>query len=287
MSRPKVDAASKVAGGATGTAKALVKGVALVDLIAANGPQRVTDLAEAAGVPHPTVLRLLEVLIAHGILRTDQSGTYDLGPRLAIWGQRYLGGLDIRREAEDLMAEVSRRTRETTFLGVRDGDRVLYVAKADSPQAVRPAAVVGSTNPLHSTGIGKVLLAYADEHTVTGYLRGPLAARTPNTITDPRRLADELAITRDRGYAIDEVENEDGIRCVAVPVSDHTGAVIAALSVSAPAYRFSRDDLPAVALVARDAAAALSARMGSHGTAADTEPASRHDTSPRNQQEMT
>jgi DNA-binding IclR family transcriptional regulator len=256
---------SRVAQDATGGAKALVKGLALVELLAADGPRRLGDLASESGVPRPTVQRLLDVLVGHGILRTDASGSYDLGPQLARWGQRFLAGLDLRRESEDLMREVTVRTRETCFLGVCEGDRILYVAKADSPQPVRPAAVVGDTNPLHSTGIGKALLAYADEETVARYLRGPLAARTPNTLTDPERIRAELADIRRRGYAIDDVENEDGVRCVAAPIRDHAGQTIAAMSVAAPAYRFSLQDLPMVALEVGTAAATLSARMGYPG----------------------
>ncbi|WP_165959012.1 IclR family transcriptional regulator [Actinomadura sp. KC345] len=275
MSRLGMDGASKTApGAATGTAKALVKGVGLVDLIAAGGPQRLTDLAEASGIPRGTVVRLLEVLLDGEILRLDAAGQYDLGPRLAVWGQRFLDRLDLPGLSEDLMAGLSARTRETCFLGIVQDDQVLYVAKTDSPQAVRPAAVVGTVNPLHSTGIGKVLLAHADPGTQRRCMERPLVRKTPGTITDPEALAAELAATRDRGYAIDEIENEDGVRCVAVPVRDHTGRVVAALSVSAPAYRFPRENLPEVAELALAAAATLSGRLGHHTTAgpADARP---------------
>ncbi|MFB4317857.1 IclR family transcriptional regulator [Actinomadura sp. 21ATH] len=278
MSRLRMDDESKVAGtaAATGTAKALVKGMGLVDLIAADGPRRLTDLVEASGVPRGTVVRLLEVLLDAGILRTDAAGLYDLGPRLAVWGQRFLDRLDIRGLAQDLMAGLSAETRETCFLGIVQDDQVLYVAKIDSPQAVRPAAVVGTVNPLHCTGIGKVLLAHADERTRRRCLERPLVRKTPNTITDPDALAAELAATRDRGYAIDEIENEDGVRCVAVPVRDHTGQVAAALSVSAPAYRFPREGLPAVAELALAAAATLSERLG-HQPRTPADPTGSHE----------
>ncbi|MEU6038051.1 IclR family transcriptional regulator [Actinomadura sp. NPDC047616] len=282
MSRPEMDVASKPvsealpahagtaapAGAAgtpreaTGTAKALVKGLALVDLIATGGPRRLTDLVTATGVPRGTVVRLLEVLVAHEVLRADASGRYDLGPQLAVWGQGFLGRLDVRAQAADLMRELTEQTRETCFLGVRRGAQVLYIAKTDSPQAVRPAAVEGSVNPLHCTGIGKALLAHSDEEVVRDYLAGPLERRTPNTITDAQALAAELAEVRERGYAIDEIENEEGVRCVAAPVRDHGGRVVAALSVSAPAYRFPREEMPGVARRLLAAAATLSARLG-------------------------
>jgi DNA-binding IclR family transcriptional regulator len=265
MSRPKSVRTYQAARNATGEPKALVKGLALIDLVADEGPQPIAGLVAASGLPRATVLRLLEALVAHGVMLADGSGAYHLGPRLASWGQGFLRGLDVRREAEDLMAALTARTRETCFLGIREGDRVLYVAKADSPQAVRPAAVVGSTNPLYCTAMGKILLAYADEETVARCLRGPLTARTANTITEPARIAAELARTRERGHSIDDIENEDGVRCVAAPVRDQSGEVVAAMSVAAPAYRLALEDVPGVAAQVCEAAATLSGRMGHRG----------------------
>ena len=252
------------AAGATGSAKALVKGLALVEAVsAAPGPVRLGELVDASGLPRPTALRLLDALCDGRVLSLDPSGGYVLGPQLAVWGEQYLERLDVRRHAQDLMRALADETRETCFLGVREHRHVLYVAAADSPQPVRPAARVGGRNPLHSTGIGKALLAFGDPADLRAYLDGgPLEARTPSTFTTAAGLAGELERTRARGYAIDDVENEDGVRCVAVPVRGHTGRVVAALSVAAPAYRFSRDDLPAIAERALATAAELSARLG-------------------------
>jgi DNA-binding IclR family transcriptional regulator len=261
MSNPNLDVKSK--SGAQGSAKALVKGLALVELVAEAGPIRLADLVERSGLPRPTALRLLEALRDHGVVQPTSAGAYALGPRLAVWGQQYLEGLDLRAQAEDIMRSLAARTRETCFLGVRDGNQVLYVAKADSPQAVRPAARVGSRNPLHSTAIGKALLAFGPEQLVGPYLEEPLVGKTPNTITDPPRLRKELELSRRRGYTTDDVENEDGVRCVAAPVCDHTGLTVAAMSVAAPAYRFEREDLPRLAPQVVAAAGELSRRIGS------------------------
>jgi DNA-binding IclR family transcriptional regulator len=246
----------------SGSAKTLVKGLTLVDATAAaEGPVTLGELVGASGLPRPTAVRLLEVLLEQGVLQSA-GRSYALGPRLAVWGQRYLDGLDVRAQAEDLMRALADRTRETCYLGVRDGRKVLYVAKADSPQAVRPAAHIGTRNPLHSTGIGKALLAFAPPEDAIEYARGPLEAKTPNTILDADRLIEEMERTRARGYAIDDVENEDGVRCVAAAIRDHAGQVVAALSVSAPAYRFAPEDLPALAPEVIAAADEISSRIG-------------------------
>jgi DNA-binding IclR family transcriptional regulator len=248
--------------GRSGSAKTLVKGLALVDAAAAaDGPVMPADLVRVSGLPRPTALRLIDVLLEQGALQRA-GRAYTLGPRLAVWGQRYLDGLDVRAQAEDLMRALADETRETCYLGVRDGRKVLYVAKVDSPQAVRPAAQVGMRNPLHSTGIGKALLAFAPPEEAIAYAHGPLEPRTPNTIVEPDRLLAEMELTRERGYAIDDVENEDGVRCVAAAIRDHMGQVVAALSVSAPAYRFAFEDLSALAPGVQAAAREVSKRNG-------------------------
>jgi DNA-binding IclR family transcriptional regulator len=253
-----------------GSAKALTKGLALVDIVAEHGgPMRLVDLVDVSDLPRPTALRLLEVLCRSEVLRADERGLYALGPRVAVWGHAFLDRLDLRAQAADLMQAVVAATQETCFLGTLDAGRVLYVAVADGPQAVRPAARVGFRNPVHSTGIGKAMLAHLPRDEAEALLTLPMERRTPHTITDPDQLREELALTRARGYAVDDVENEDGVRCIAAPVRDHTGAAVAGLSVSAPAYRFSLDDLAELVPLVKRTTAELSCRLGYRSQDAD------------------
>jgi IclR family acetate operon transcriptional repressor len=261
VSKPVLDGASS---SATGSAKSLIKGIALIDLIASSEvPLRQTELSKASGLPRPTAVRLLDVLCHADLLRLDPAGGYVLGPRLARWGQAFLDGLDVRRHATDLVQRLVDLSNETSFLGVLDHTSVLYIAAVNSPQPVRPAARVGSRNPLHSTAIGKALLAARTAEERDALLVAPLERRTPNTIVDRSELDAHLAEVRERGFAIDEIENEEGVRCVAAPVRDHQGTTIAAISVSAPAYRFSLDDLLRLAPEVVRATHELSARLGS------------------------
>ena len=260
VSKTGLDAASTYAGG---SAKALVKGLALVELVADSGrPLRLVDLVEASGVPRPTALRLLDVLCRAEILRADADGRYSLGPRVAAWGQSFLDRLDLRSQALDLMEELVEISGETSFLGVVDRRQVLYLAVVNSPQPVRPAARPGFRNPLHCTGIGKVLLSGMTDEAVRNLLVTPLERRTENTIDEPDAVLAHIAEVRARGYAVDEIENEEGVRCVAAPVRDHTGTVIAGISVSAPAYRFSSEDLHRLAPDVLRVTAELSRRLG-------------------------
>jgi DNA-binding IclR family transcriptional regulator len=261
MSTPSLDLVSSSRAG--GSAKALVKGLALVDLVAAaDGAVRLVDLVEASGLPRPTAIRLLDVLVTAEVLRAGDDGGYTLGPRVASWGQAFLDRLDLRASAVDAMRDLVATTGETSFLGTLDAGRVLYLMAVDGPQAVRPAARAGHRNPLHCTAMGKVLLAHLPEATARGLLAEPLERRTPNTITDVGTLFAHLAQVQFQGFAVDEIENEDGIRCLAAPVRDHTEAVVAVVSVAAPAYRMPHDRLLAHAPDVLATVAAISHRLG-------------------------
>lgn len=259
MSESKLDAAT-----ISGSPKALVKGIGLVDIVAASTtPVRQADLVEQSGLPRPTAMRLIEALLQLGLLDTDAHGDYRLGAHIALWGTAFGNSVDVADVAADVMQELSAELRETCYLGVRDGDRVLYLAAAHGPQAIRPAATVGASNPLYCTGIGRALLAFLPAADRAEYLdRTELVARTANTVTDRGAFEAALDATAARGYAIDDIENEDGIRCVAVPIRDARGDVVAGMSISAPAYRFSLDDLTRVAPHVLERAAEISRRLG-------------------------
>lgn len=259
VSEIKMDAAT-----ISGSPKALVKGVALVDIVATSRtPVRQADLVAQSGLPRPTAMRLLDALRDLGLLATDGHGDYRLGAHVATWGLAFRNAVDITEIAADVMQDLSSELRETCYLGVRDGDRVLYLGAAHGPQAIRPAATVGASNPLYCTGIGKALLAFLPAADRDAYLaRTEFIPRTANTVTDRESFVAVLDATAARGYAIDDIENEEGIRCIAVPIRDASGAVVAGMSISAPAYRFSLDDLTRVAPHVMERAAEISRRLG-------------------------
>jgi DNA-binding IclR family transcriptional regulator len=124
------------------------------------------------------------------------------------------------------------RTGETVHLGVLEAGQVVYVEKLESPGPLRMASMVGRIVPAHSTALGKAMLAYLPGAGGADRGEARLVRRTPNTITDPARLFQELAAIRARGYSIDNVENEEGIRCVGAAIFDHRGRVAGAVSVS-------------------------------------------------------
>lgn len=130
-------------------------------------------------------------------------------------------------------------TQETCHLGVMQFPWVVYLEKVESPLAIRMHSEVGAINPMYCTGLGKALLAFSPPDVVDQVCESELEPRTERTITDPARLRVELARIRERGFAIDDVENEVGIRCVGAPIRGHDGNALAALSLAGPETRLT------------------------------------------------
>jgi IclR family acetate operon transcriptional repressor len=202
-------------------------------------PMGVGEVADATGLPQGTEHRLLRSLQGRGYVRHDSSRKYAVGTaplRLGDAAQRSLA-----RSARPHLAELVAFSGETANLAVLEGDDVVYVAQVPSPHTLRMFAEVGRHVPPHSTAVGKVLLAALPAERASALVRrAGLPARTERTITDPNRFAEELRLTRERGWAVDEGEQELGVRCVAVPVGER-GQVVAAISLSGPSERFDRE----------------------------------------------
>ncbi|ROR32406.1 IclR family transcriptional regulator [Inmirania thermothiophila] len=235
---------------------------ALLDALARHAePTALKVLAAETGLPPSTASRILACLAAFGLVQRDGRGHYALGVKLLQLASRVHARLDLRREARPVMEALRDELGETVNLTVREGDEVIYIERVTSRRAVRVEQVIGTRAPLHVTAVGKVFLAEEDEAAVAGYVeRTGLRPFTPRTITDPVQLALELAEVRRRGYATDREEAEAGVGCIAVPVRDSLGVVVAALSVSAPVERLRPEWSGRVIAAGRE----LSARLGRH-----------------------
>ncbi|MGB3683479.1 MAG: IclR family transcriptional regulator [Rubrobacteraceae bacterium] len=246
-----------------GSAKNLVKAFALLQAIVDRGNSlTLAELSRIGDVPKPTARRLLFNLADLGMVRTDGRGAYSLGPQCLVLGGAFLDGLDLRREARVVLEGLMEKTGETCHLGIRDFDRIVYVEKVESPQAVQLRSGVGFTAPLYSTALGKVMLAYGDGKEVERLAGQVLEKRTPSTIVDAREIWAEVQRVREAGYATDDTENEEGIRCVAAPVFDHRKEVVASISLSGPEHRIPLKRLEELAEAVKEASAELSERVG-------------------------
>lgn len=228
----------------------------ILEVLAARpGTLGVTEIAREVGLAQGTVHRLLVALADRGWVRQDGGRRYGVGPaamRLGDASYRELGTV----AAPALRAAVE-ATGETANLAVLEGAQMVYVAQSPSPHTLRIFAEVGRRVPVHSTAVGKIALAALSADAVREVLAGrDLTARTPRTITDPQDLDRELDQVRDQGYAVDDEEQELGVRCVAVPAQ--LGGIALALSVSGPTERMTPeravDVVPALRRIAGDLA---------------------------------
>jgi len=204
----------------------------------------VKELSAKVGLPKGTTHRLLSSLAYFGYVQQDsKTRHYSLGFKLVELGNCLLNQLDLRTEAKPFLADLAKRTQETVHLVILDQNEVIYIDKVesnDNPSGLRMASRVGSRNPAHSCAVGKVFLAHFSEEELDEFIKGTgLPKMTENTISDPIRLKEHLKLVRSQGYVVDDEENEKGIRCVAAPIHNEIGRVIAAISISGPAIRIT------------------------------------------------
>jgi IclR family transcriptional regulator, KDG regulon repressor len=247
---------------------AVIRALDILELFLERPQLSAREVAERLDLPRTTVHELLVTLIARSYLISvpGQPVQYRLGMPLFELGAAFAGRLDLVREAQSVARDVAAACDEAVHVAVLDGADVVYLVKVDSTHPVRMVSGVGLRLPAHCTAVGKVLLASLDPASLDAVLKeGPLRGMTPDSITDPDLLRAHLDGVRADGVAVDVGESDDAMRCVAAPIRDHSGATIAAMSVSAPIIRWTTQAQVEWAELARAGAAALSARMG-HST---------------------
>jgi IclR family transcriptional regulator, KDG regulon repressor len=232
-----------------------------------DGEARLVDISAKLGEHKSTVQRLLATLEAHGFVRQDQgSRRYSLGLRVLQLASEVLTSLDLRDAAQDILYELNDLTRETIHLGVYDEMQVVYIDKRESTYPIRMYSRVGARADCYCTGVGKAIIAFLPDAELRRYLENVSFVRyTPRTITSVERLKEEIARIRAHGYARDEQEHEEGVRCVAAPVFGFDGTVVGSVSVTAPAFRKSADEIEALAPAVIEATRRISANLGSSG----------------------
>lgn len=209
-----------------------------------------------------TVHRLLMILEQHGLVNR-KGNRYFLGLKLFILGNKVANDLDVRKFAPAYLQQLVSETGETAHLCTLDDGRVLYLEKVEASRTVRVPSNVGGRYPIHCGGAGKALLAFLPEEELDPILRDcTFEAFTQNTATSPEQLKRELSLVRARGFSIDNEEFEEGLKCIGAPVRDHTGNVIAAISIAGPASRISDDKIQALADSVINAANNLSYELG-------------------------
>ena len=237
----------------------------LLEYLGEAGPSSLTSIAESLQLNKSTAHRFVSTLVETGYARQDpRTRSYSLTTRVLELGALILKRIEIREEVRPFLEETARMTAETAHLAVLEGLEIVYVDKVEGAQAVQMASRIGLRGACHSTALGKVLLSARPEEEWDRYLaERDLTARTRHTIVDPGELFDELRRVRKQGHAVDNVENEEGIRCVAAPIRDHTGEVVAAMSVSGWTVSMTPARVRALVPVLKEQAARASGHLGS------------------------
>lgn len=225
---------------------AVLRALAILDLLyQANGELGITEISQELSLHKSTVSRLLTTLVtAEYVHQNPVTKKYYLGIHLVQLGMTVLNQIELRKVARPYLQELMNLSNEAIHLGIMEQNEVIYIDKLDAEHGLMMGSRIGGKSPGYCTGLGKVLLAFSPPDKLKQLLaQDQLFRFTANTITNPATLAEHLKQIRAQGYAIDDEEHELGVRCVAVPIRDHTGSVIAAVSVSGPTLRMTREKL--------------------------------------------
>lgn len=250
-----------------GGIQSLARAFSLLEAIADSAEgMGLTQLSRKTGLHSSTVFHLLKTMTGLGYIRqSEDSKRYFVGSTLFCLAAAARSEVLVVNVADRILRELAVKTGNSAVFGMRSGDEIIVVAKAEGNGAFQISDRVGGVRPSHCTGMGKVMLAAMLQERLEQYLAGyELKAFTPNTITDRARLLQDLAEVRRSGLAFDDAEFHPELRCVAAPVRDFTGQVIGALAMSGPAWRLSLQALQQRSALLREAAEGLSAQLGYH-----------------------
>ncbi|MGH3516087.1 MAG: IclR family transcriptional regulator [Haloechinothrix sp.] len=226
-----------------------------------GGEASLSELAGTTGLPMPTIHRLIRTLVSLGYVRQNASRRYALGSRLIRLGEH--ASKQFGTWARPYLTQLVDEIGETANLAVLERDEVVYVAQIPSKHSMRMFTEVGRRLLPHGTGVGKAMLSQVPADEVRDLLkRTGMAAYTPHTHTDPEEFIAHLADIAAQGYAVDESEQELGVRCIAVPLTG--GPIPAAVSVSGPEGRLTLAAAKRIAPIVVEVGAQLSKRMADH-----------------------
>lgn len=238
--------------------QSLARGLRILDILAAaEDSVGITELAHHLEMDKSSVSRLMQTLASYGFAEQDPTTRrYRLGPHIVVLSRTLLNRIPLRDQARPFLHQLVERTGECAHLAIVAQGQVLYIDQVESSATLRVNTGIGTLAPLHCTALGKALLAFGDvpppEH---------LATFTTRTIIDRDMLRAHLDQTRRQGYAVDDEEFNYGVRCVAVPVTDYRGKVVAAAGISGPAGRMGLERIPELATIVREIGVALSNKL--------------------------
>jgi len=243
---------------------AVHRGLQILELLAGQRKGWSTsEISRRLKIPKSTTSYLLHTLLTRGYLRREEDGLYRLSMKMLALGSQALHLIEIREIALPILRRLVAETGITGHLAVLEGGDAIYIERVPAPGFIQMNTWVGRRMPVHSTSSGKALLAYLPEEQVEELMLSTgLPRYTTKTITSLPRLKQELRKIRDCGFAVDDEENTPGVRCIAAPVFDRSGAGTAALSLTGPVQQITEVELPRITEKLKDAARQMTHRIG-------------------------
>jgi IclR family acetate operon transcriptional repressor len=226
-----------------------------------------SQIASALDQSPATVYRVLTTFQGHGFVDfDDQSQVWNIGPAAFLTGSQFLRRTSLVERARPIMRDLMEATGETANLGIERDGKVLFLGQVETHATIRAFFPPGTASAMHASGIGKALLCRMDDQRQRQVLaESKLEQFTPHTLTDPDAMIADLHASKARGYAVDGEERNLGMRCIAAPVFNVFGEVVAGISVSGPTTRITQDRIAELALPVIEAAALLTTAIGGNG----------------------
>jgi IclR family acetate operon transcriptional repressor len=248
----------------TASVQSLDRALRILAIVAEGAGLSLSEIANTSGVPAPTAYRMLTTLEAHGMVEFDKTNQlWSVGVETYRMGSAFLRGRKLVDRARIIMQDLMEKTGETANLGVAEDDCVVFVSQVETHQAIRAFFRPGTRSPFHASGIGKAVLAHLDGDRVAAIARRTgLEAFTEKTLATLPALSHDLAGIRARGWAIDDEERNEGMRCVAAAIFNEFGEPVGGVSVSGPTVRVTPERAAAIGPQVEEAARQITAMIG-------------------------
>ncbi|HQU68094.1 MAG TPA: IclR family transcriptional regulator [Albidovulum sp.] len=246
------------------TVQALDRGLSVLVALGSGNGMTLSDISVELGQSPATMYRILSTLAAKDFVELDaQKQEWQIGSMTFRLGSSFLRRSGVIERSRPVMRELMEATGETSNLGIETDGEVMFISQVETQESIRAFFPPGTVSPMHASGIGKALLSRHDEARIARFLNGRELVRfTERTISRAEHLLEELSIIRRQGFAFDNEEKAEGMRCVAAPILDMHGEAVAGISISGPAHRLPDAAISRIGAIVREAALKVSRGLG-------------------------
>lgn len=240
------------------------RAVAILDCFSEEKKElRLSEISERLGLNKSTVHGIISTLKYHGFISQDEeTQKYKLGIRFVEFGDLVINSMNIRNAAVPVIDAVCERIEETVHIAMLDGLDVVWIEKRECTKSIKTSTKIGARLPAYTTADGKIIICYQNKDKIKNYLPKRISQYTNNTITNKGEFIKKLEEMKKNGYAIDNEEYVEGLKCVAAPIFDHNGKVRFSLSTTGPAFRMDEERIKELIVIIKEAANEISHRIG-------------------------